>query len=201
MGRHELVIGTDLQLNDVKSTASRTNLNNAVVTKLNTRYPDGKNKMNSGGIYAQHIYKFKSEKLVLNDGIRFQVTNLKSDVLDNSFFNLPDTAVVQNNYAITGNIGLVYSPGKFTTLRTALSSGFRVPNIDDLSKVFESNTAARQVVIPNANLKPEYTYNLDLSLTQMITPNVTVEITGFYSLFRNAIVKAPFKLMGQDSLL
>ena len=200
MGRNELVLGTDVQLNDVKSRASRTNLTTGMVSKLNTRYPDGKNKMNSAGLYAQHIYKFKDGKLVLNDGIRFQLTSLKSNVMDNSFFNLPDTAVVQNNKAITGNIGIVYTANQKTTLRTALSSGFRVPNIDDLSKVFESNTAARQVVLPNANLKPEYTYNIDISLTQQLVPNVSLELTGFYSLFRNAIVKAPFRLNGQDSL-
>ena len=200
MGRNELVIGADVQLNDVKSVASSTDLTTGFVTKLNTRYPDGKNKMNSAGVYAQHIYKFKNGKLVLNDGIRFQLTNLKSNVLDNSFFNLPDTAVVQNNKAITGNIGIVYTANQKTTLRTALSSGFRVPNIDDLSKVFESNTAARQVVLPNADLKPEYTYNIDISLTQQLVTNVSVELTGFYSLFRNAIVKAPFRLNGQDSL-
>ena len=200
MGRNELVLGTDVQLNDVRSAASRTDLTTGFVSKLNTRYPDGKNKMNSAGLYAQHIYKFKNGKLVLNDGIRFQLTNLKSNVLDNSFFNLPDTAVVQNNKAITGNIGIVYTANQKTTLRTALSSGFRVPNIDDLSKVFESNTAARQVVLPNADLKPEYTYNIDISLTQQLVPNFSVELTGFYSLFRNAIVKAPFRLNGQDSL-
>ncbi len=201
IGRHELVIGADIQLNDVKSTATRTNLTNGIISKLNTRYPDGKNNMNSGGVYAQHIFKFKNEKLVLNDGIRFQTTTLKSNVSDNSFFQLPDTAVVQKSYAVTGNIGLIFSPQKSTTVRTALSSGFRVPNIDDLSKVFESSTAARQVVMPNADLQPEYTYNLDISLNQKIGKRISVEITGFYSIFRNAIIKAPFKLNGEDSLV
>ena len=200
MNQHELVIGGDIQLNDVRSTAARTNLTTGTVSKLNTRYPDGKNKMSSFGLYAQHVYKFKNEKLVLNDGIRFQQTTLKSNVLDNSFFHLPDTAVAQQNFAITGNLGLIFSPTKKTSLKVALSSGFRVPNIDDLSKVFESNTAARQVVLPNADLKPEYTYNIDLSISQQIIKNLSIEITGYYTFFRNAIIKAPFKLNGQDSI-
>jgi hemoglobin/transferrin/lactoferrin receptor protein len=201
MGNNELVIGADMQLNDVKSRATRTNLTTGAVTKLNTRYPDGKNTMNNFGIYAQHTYKFANKKLVLNDGLRLQVISLKSNVLDNSFFSLPDTAVKQNNIAVTGNLGIVFTAQKNTIIRAGLSSGFRAPNIDDLAKVFESSTTAKQVVLPNADLKPEYTYNLDLSVSQLIADKVTVEVTGFYTLFRNAIIKAPFKLNGQDSII
>jgi len=201
MGDHELVVGADVQLNDVKSAASSTNLITGAVTKLNSRYPDGKNTMNNFGIYAQHLFKFRNKKWVLNDGLRLQAISLSSNVIDNSFFNLPDTAVKQDNLAVTGNIGTVYSPVKNSTIRASLSSGFRAPNIDDVSKVFESSTAAKQVVIPNADLKPEYTYNLDLSLNQKIADKVTIELTGFYTLFRNAIIKAPFQLNGQDSII
>jgi hemoglobin/transferrin/lactoferrin receptor protein len=201
MGNNELVIGVDVQLNDVKSRAIRTNLTTGAVTKLNTRYPDGKNTMNNFGIYAQHTYKFANKKLVLNDGLRLQAISLKSNVLDNSFFSLPDTAVKQNNITVTGNLGIIITPQKNTVIKASVSSGFRAPNIDDLAKVFESSTAAKQVVIPNANLKPEYTYNLDLSITQFITDKISIEATGFYTLFRNAIIKAPFKLNGQDSIV
>jgi hemoglobin/transferrin/lactoferrin receptor protein len=197
----ELTVGVDAQLNDVKSTASRTNLTTGTVSKIATRYPDGKNKMNNFGLFAQHLYKFKNKKLVLNDGIRLQAITLQSNVKDNSFFNLPDTTVKQNSFAITGNIGLVYTPVKSTIIKTSISSGFRAPNIDDLAKVFESSTAAKQVVVPNAALKPEYTYNFDLTIAQRIADRVTIELTGFYTIFRNAILKAPFKLNGQDSII
>jgi hemoglobin/transferrin/lactoferrin receptor protein len=201
MGNNELVIGADVQLNNVKSTATRTNQSTGIVTKLDTRYPDGKNTMNNLGVFAQHTYKFKNNKLVLNDGLRLQAISLKSNVADNSFFRLPDTTVTQNNIAVTGNLGIVFTPQNNTTLRASLSSGFRAPNIDDLAKVFESSTAAKQVVLPNAAIKPEYTYNLDLSVNQFITKKISVEVTGFYTLFTNAIVKAPFKLNGQDSII
>lgn len=201
IGNSELTVGADAQFNDVKSVATRTNLTTGAVTKIATRYPDGKNKMNNFGIFAQHLYKFKSNKLVLNDGIRFQSINLQSNVLDNSFFKLPDTAVKQNSFAVTGNIGIVYTPVNNTSIKASVSSGFRAPNIDDLAKVFESSTAARQVVVPNADIKPEYTYNFDLSIGQRIANRVNIELTGFYTLFRNAIIKAPFKLNGQDSII
>jgi len=200
IGNNEWVLGGDIQLNDVRSTASRTNLTTGAISKLNTRYPDGKNRMNNLGVYAQHTYKFKNQKLVLNDGLRIQSINLQSNVTDNSFFHLPDTAVKQSNIAITGNAGIVFVPNQSTLLSSTISSAFRAPNIDDLSKIFESSTSAKQVVIPNANLKPEYSYNVDLTIRQMISKKISFELTGFYTLFNQAIIKAPFKLNGQDSI-
>lgn len=201
IGNSELSVGADAQFNDVKSVATRTNLTTSAVSKIATRYPDGKNKMNNIGVFAQHLYKFRNKKLVLNDGIRLQYISLQSNVKDNSFFNLPDTAVSQNSFAVTGNLGIVYTPLKNTSVKASISSGFRAPNIDDLAKIFESNTAARQVVVPNADIKPEYTYNFDVSINQRIANRIGIEITGFYTLFRNAILKAPYTLNGQDSII
>lgn len=200
-GNNELVTGIDMQLNTLKSTATRTNILANAVSTLDTRFPDGKNSMKNFALFAQHTYKQAKGKFILNDGIRLQSTNLQSNILDNSFFKLPDTAVKQNNIAFTGNVGIGYNATKNTTIRFGLSSGFRAPNVDDLSKIFESSTAAKQVVLPNANLRPEYTYNVDLALAQRIGKVVNVELNGYYTMFRNAIIKAPFTLNGQDSIL
>jgi hemoglobin/transferrin/lactoferrin receptor protein len=199
--RNEITFGTDGQLNNLKSAASRTNLITGAVSPLDTRYPDGKNRMDYFGVFIQHLYKFNNEKLVLNDGLRLQAVRLSSTILNNSFFKLPDTVFKQNNMAISGNIGLVYSPKKDTRISLSFSTGFRTPNIDDLAKVFESNTAAAQVVIPNANIKPEYTINTDISYAQKFGGKFGIELTAFYTLLRNALVKAPFRLNGQDSIV
>jgi len=200
-GNNELNMGIDGQLNDVTSVADRTNINTGAVTKLDTRYPDGKNNMNYFGAYAQHLLKMKDGKWVLNDGIRIQTVSLHSTIADNSFFNLPVTDIKQNPFALTGNLGLVYLPNPRLRLTANLTSGFRAANIDDAVKVFESSTAARRVIIPNADIKPEYTYNLDLSVTRTIKDKLLFELTGFYTLFRNAIAAAPVQLNGQDSIL
>lgn len=200
IGSHEITAGADMQLNFVKSRATRTNLVTGAVSKLDTRYPDGSNHMHNFGLFAQHVYKFSNGKLVLNDGLRLQYVDLRSVVADNSFFRLPDTVASQQNIALTGNIGLIYNASPQTRLRTTLSSGFRAPNLDEL-KVFESNTAARQVVVPNPDIRPEYTYNLDLGVEHRFGEKLSVEFTAFYTLFRNALIKAPYQLNGQDSVL
>jgi hemoglobin/transferrin/lactoferrin receptor protein len=199
--KNELTIGADGQLNDLTSSATRTNKTTGAVTKLDSRYPNGENNMNYFGIYAQHVLKMKNDKLILNDGIRLQAVNLHSTIADNSFFNLPVTDIRQNTFAVTGNLGLVYLPTEDFRLNAGLSSGFRNPNIDDLARIFESSTALRRVIVPNTDLDPEYTYNFDLGVSQTIAEKIKFEITGFYTLFRNAIGLAPYQLNGEDSIL
>ncbi len=198
---NEITIGADGQLNDLTSVGTRTNLTSGAVSKLDSRYPNGENNMNYFGVYAQHLIKLKNDKLIINDGIRFQVVDLHSTITDNSFFNLPVTDIKQNTFAVTGNLGLVYLPTEDFRLTVGLSSGFRNPNIDDLARVFESSTALKRVIIPNADIKPEYTYNVDLGITQNIAEKIKFEVTGFYTLFRNAIGLAPYQLNGEDSIL
>lgn len=199
--KDEFVTGIDLQFNNLKSIATRTNMLTKVVSALDSRYPNGKNNMNLAAFNIQHLRKINDGKWVLNEGLRYQYSGLFSSIADNSFFLLPVTEVKQRNSAVTGNIGLVYNMGKDSRIRFGYASGFRSPNIDDLSKIFESSTASKQVVVPNPDLKPEYTHNLDLGWNQRLTNFLTIEISVYYTRFSNAIIKAPFTLNGQDSIL
>ncbi len=198
---NELVIGVDGQLNDVKSVGSRTNTITSVISGLDSRYPNGGNNMNYFAAYAQHILKFSNKKWVMNDGLRLQTVSLKSTIADNSFFNFPFTSIVQTNTAATGNIGLIFLANEDVRLSSGISSGFRAPNIDDLSKIFETSTVLKRLVIPNPDIKPEFTYNLDFGISKNFHKKTLVEFTGYYTIFQNALVIAPFKLNGEDSVL
>jgi hemoglobin/transferrin/lactoferrin receptor protein len=197
--QNELTVGVDAQLNDVRSTANRVNIQTGAASPLDSRYPNGKNNMNHYGVYAQHTYKFGGGKWVLNDGVRLQAITLHSTIADNSFFHFPFTEIEQNNAALTGNLGLVYMPAQQTRITLGAASGFRAPNVDDAARVFESSGS--QLIVPNPDLKPEYTYNIDLSVTQIIADKVRLEATGFYTWLRNAIALAPYQLGGEDSTL
>jgi hemoglobin/transferrin/lactoferrin receptor protein len=198
---NEITMGIDGQLNNVKSTAIKTNLLTNAVTPLDTRYPDGKNTMSYFAFYAQHVLKLADAKIIINDGIRLQGVHLLSTINDNSFFNFPFTEIKQNNIAVTGNAGIVFLPENNFRFALNLASGFRAPNIDDLSKIFESSTSQQRIIFPNTDIKPEYTYNIDLSISKKITDNISVEVTGFYTWFKNAIITAPFQFNGKDSVL
>jgi hemoglobin/transferrin/lactoferrin receptor protein len=199
--RNELTLGADGQLNVLTSVADRTNLTTGVKSKLDSRYPNGDNKMNFLGLYAQHLFKSKNGKLVLNDGLRIQYVSLHSIIADNSFFNFPFTEIKQSPLAVTGNLGLILLPGDEFRITANVSSGFRAPNIDDAARVFESASATRRLIVPNQDVAPEYTYNFDFGFSYKIEDMARIEFTGFYTLFRNAVALAPFKLNGQDSVL
>jgi hemoglobin/transferrin/lactoferrin receptor protein len=201
MKQHELTTGIDGQLNKLKSIGTRTNLTSGAVTPLDSRYPDGKNNVKYFGLFVEHIIKNPNGKFVYNQGLRFQSVSLLSTIVNNSFFNLPYTRIDQDNFAFTGHLGVVFLPSEDFRFTSNLSSGFRAPNIDDLVKIFESSTAAKQVVFPNPDIKPERTYTWDITFNHTIAKKIKFEFSVYHTWFRNALVKAPFQINGQDSVV
>ncbi len=199
-GRHELTLGADGQLNNVRSVADRTNLLTGAISAINTRYPDGRNRMFFAGIYGQHLYKSSNGKWIVNDGLRLQYVKLHSTLLNNSFFNFPFSSIDQQQQALTGNLGLVHLRSTKIRIAANLASAFRAPNIDDAARIFESSSSARRLIVPNPELRAEQTYTADINF-QYRNEKISMELGGFYTLFRNAISLAPFRLNGQDSVL
>jgi len=198
LGKHEIRYGIDAWMNTVASTAERVNIESGEITPLDTRYPDGGSTMQSIAGYVTHSYEI-SEKLILNDGIRVNNVSLDAVFSDKTFFPFPFDNVSQNNTAINGNIGLVFMPEKGWRFTAIGSSGFRAPNVDDLSKVFES--VPGRVVVPNPDLKPEMTLNGDLGVSKSFDDKLTVGVTGFYTKYTNAIAVRPTQFNGQDSIV
>ena len=195
--KNELYYGFDGWLNNVNSSASQINIETNVASPLDTRYPDGGSTMSNAALYASHILKL-NERWTINDGIRASYVSLNSNFIDKSFFPFPFNSVTQNNTAINGNAGIIFRPTSEWKLSLMGSSGFRAPNVDDLSKVFES--VQGNIIVPNPNLKPEYTYNVDLSAAKSFNDRITISATGFYTWYRNAITTLPNTFNGQDSL-
>ena len=196
-GKNELHIGAESNSNFVRSTAERRNIVTGVVSRINTRYSDGPTTMSSQAIYAQHTNKI-SEQWTLNDGLRFSYIRLNAKFVDTSILKLPFAEARQDNIAVTGNVGLVYASSKDFRMAFILSSGFRNPNVDDLSKVFE--TTVGTVLVPNADIKPEYTYNAEVNFNKF-GKQYNFGGSIFYTFFSNAIVVDKFKFNGKDSII
>lgn len=193
--KHELHTGIDAYTNFVSSTAERVNIATGIKSKIQTRYADDPTNMGSLALYTQYIYKF-NDKFTLNSGLRLNYVSLNARFADTSIMRLPFNTADQRNFAVTGNIGLVYANEK-SKLSFLLSSGFRSPNVDDLSKVFETNVG--RVVVPNTNVQPEYTYNTEISYFYH-NKKFSFGATAFYTLFANAIAVDKFKFNGLDSI-
>jgi len=197
---NELTVGTDGQFNFLKSSAYKEDITTGTRAAIDTRYPDGDNTMNLLGVFFQHVLKLDDGKVVINDGLRFNYNTLRSTLADTSIqFRLPYSTLEQKNSALTGNLGVAYMPQDELRLTLNFSSGFRSPNIDDMAKVFES-VSGQRLIVPNVNLKPEYTRNADFGV-QYNDGTIDIGAYGFYTYFTNAIVADRFTYNGQDSVL
>jgi hemoglobin/transferrin/lactoferrin receptor protein len=194
---HQFRIGAEGQFNKLKSTAFRKVITTGEIKPLDTRYPDGKNTLQNHAVYATHTWKL-NRQWVLNDGIRFQLSKLYSEFISKDFFPFPFNEARQNNHALNGNLGLIFLPDDNWKISAMASSGFRIPNVDDLGKVFESAKGA--VIVPNKDLKPERTYNAEFSVSKIFLKKIKWENNAYYTLFRDAIVTDKFTFNGQDSI-
>lgn len=198
IGKNEIRYGLEGWYNKVNSTAFVKNIETGIESPLDTRYASGGAIMSSVAIYATHTLEI-SDKLILNDGLRFSNVSLNAKFTDTTFFNFPFKDAKQNNNALNGNIGLIYMPTTDCRVTTVFSTGFRAPNVDDLSKVFESTPGT--INVPNPDLKPEYTYNGEIGISNTFGEWIKASATGYYTLYRNALTVQNFTFEGQDSIM
>ncbi len=195
--KHEIRYGLDAYLNKVNSTAYAENIVADTTAIIDTRYPDGGSSMNAVAAYATHTWEI-TDKLILNDGLRFSNVGLAAMFNDKTFFPFPFNSINQNNSAVNGNIGLIYMPSEKWRLTATGSTGFRAPNVDDLTKVFES--VPGKVVVPNPNLKPEYSYSAELGINHYFAKSINIGVNGYYTLLQNALTVQNSLYNGLDSI-
>jgi hemoglobin/transferrin/lactoferrin receptor protein len=192
-----LYYGMENYYDDLKSTAFKNNINTGVVVPLDTRYPNGKNNMMRNDIYVSYTSK-RYVATNFSAGARIGYATLTSTIADNSIMPLPFNEIKQQNLTYSGNIGLVHNASVNFILKTNLSSGFRVPNIDDLAKIFESG--AGTLIVPNKDLKPEQTVTGDFGFVLKSKSNKhQFDATYFYTQLYDAIVTDTFTYNGQNT--
>ena len=113
--------------------------------------------------------------------------------------NLPFDKTEINTGAFTGTAGISWSPSKMMQWKLNASTAFRAPNIDDIGKVFESEPGS--VVVPNANLKPEYAYGGELGLRLDFDDIFIVDMSTYYTFLDNALIRRDFTLNGESEII
>jgi hemoglobin/transferrin/lactoferrin receptor protein len=185
----DLHIGVEAYYNQVGSTAYRNQIVTNARSKITTRYSDGPTHMSNYALYAQHT-KFLQGNWVMNSGLRLNHIQLEANFIDTALMHFPFTKATQNNTALTGNLGFAYNDADGWRVAFGVSSGFRSPNVDDLTKVFDTRTG--YVVVPNRDIQPEYTYNTELNIAKT-TEQYSIGASVFFTRFKNALVVDKFK--------
>jgi hemoglobin/transferrin/lactoferrin receptor protein len=195
---NELRYGIEATYNDVKSKANKEDIVTGASEPLDTRYPNGGSNMTSLAAYITHTLEI-NPKLILNDGLRYSYVSLDSKFIDKTFYPFPFDEVTQKSGSFNGKLGLIAMPGLGWRFTGMVSTGYRVPNVDDMTKVFES--APGNVIVPNPDLKPEYTYNGEIGISKVFDEKIRVEGIGYYTYYDNVITTQKSTFNGQDSIL
>lgn len=200
-GKHELRFGLEGIMNKVGSKAYNENIKTGeILYNVATRYPDGGDQMMNLSAFVSNNWE-TNKKLIFSQGIRLNYVKLDAeytpemmDILKFPF----DPVIKQSNTALNGSLGLVYQPGNDWRFTVNLSSGFRAPNLDDLSKLNDFSSTI--LIVPNPELNPENAYSSELSIGKTFAEKVQFDVTGFYTLLRDAFVVEATTYNGRDSI-
>ncbi len=184
INKAELGYGAEITYNKIASNAYAEDITTGVQNSIDTRFPDGGSNTQSYAAYATGLYKF-SESIIANAGLRFSHNRLYSKFNDKTFFPFPYNDIEQSSDALTGTAGIVLLPAGGWKLAALVSTGFRTPNVDDMSKVFESGGGT--LIVPNPNIKPEKTINYELSISKNIQNKFQAGATVWYTDYHDAL--------------
>jgi hemoglobin/transferrin/lactoferrin receptor protein len=194
-GNGTLFYGVEYVHNKVGSIGFSTDISNGDVNPANSRYPDG-STWSTAGIYGSYKINLH-EKLTLTTGLRYSYNTLDA-TFSKDFLEFPYEKARLNDGALTGNAGFVFRPTDTWQLNGNISTGYRMPNVDDIGKLFESEPG--NVMVPNPDLKPEYAWNFEVGIVKNVPNKFRVELNGFHTILTDAIVRRPTTFNGQDSI-
>ena len=190
-----LTYGIENVYNQVISRAHKENIRTYEKTPSLTRYPNG-SLWFSHALFASLMYKPQS-KWAFNGGLRANHFYVYTP-FDTSLFPFPYKEARISVLNVSSHVGAVWIPDENWKLYLNISNGFRAPNVDDISKVFESTPG--YVVVPNPNLKPEKVFNLELGNSKTWGNFLRWDITGYHTWLYDAMVRKNYSLNG-DTLI
>jgi len=193
--QHELYYGLEVVTNDVTSIGTDTNIETGVSQPGPSRYPQA--TWSSYAAYVSDQFTI-TDQVLLQGGLRYNFIKLDAE-FDTRFYPFPFEEASLENGNLTGSLGVVYTPTEDWVISSNASTAFRAPNVDDVGKVFDSEPGS--VVVPNPDLDAEYAYNIDLGIAKVFDDLVKVDVTGYYTHLKNALVRRDFQLNGQDSIV
>lgn len=191
-----LFYGIEAVMNEVNSRAYQRNIESGETAAIATRYPN--NSLWQSYAAYLNLKTNVSEHFTFLAGLRYTQFGLEAP-FDKTFYPFPFDKAAIDAGALNGSLGLVFRPTKDWQFNLNTATGFRTPNIDDIGKLFDS--APGIVIVPNPDLESEYAYNIDLGIIKTITDRVKIDVTGFYTLLNNAIVRRDFTFNNQDSII
>lgn len=187
----ELFYGLEFVQNKVRSCGDGLDIVTGEKSIIAARYP--KSEWYSYGVYLQTEWEV-TRRLNIAAGVRYNHYLIDCD-FSTAGYEIPFDAKQKSDAGnVSGNIGLNWRPANDWLLRANYARGFRVPNVDDMGKLFDSVDGC--VTVPNTNLKPEYADNIELGVAKKFGEWLKIDVTAYYTHLDNAIVRRDYSFGG-----
>lgn len=190
---HQLTYGVELNNNWVASAVKRFNILTGAESYASTRYPDGGSRTGSYAVYVQDIWQISKDLAYFNLGGRYSLNTISSTVTDT---NRKYGSFDISNHGYSFNAGLSFIPTKSNKIALNFSTGYRTPNLDDVTKVFDN---VNWIQVNDPNLKPELAMNYEINSWNKLAENCTIEFGGYYTRAQDYIINEATTYNGQSS--
>lgn len=156
---YEFISGAEFYYDYIESETIKNNLIDGSSVKSRGLYPDGSTALNAA-LFSNH--KIKYDNFIFGAGIRFNYFSLKIEELDFPNVELTPTAFVFNS-------SIQYKLNYENNISFSINSGFRAPNINDMSSFGSFDFG---IEVPTDELDPEKSLTFELGynyFSEMLT--------------------------------
>jgi hemoglobin/transferrin/lactoferrin receptor protein len=181
----KMINGIDVYSDDVESSAFDATASGSVNPKRGL-YADG-SSMFALSAFSHHQLKFG--RFDLTGGLRANQYSV----------NIPDTVfgeVTLNPFALAVDAGIMYNINDKWKLTAGLSTGYRTPNVNDLSSFGKFDFGTE---VPSPDLEPEKSFNKEIGIKR-VTENSYLHVTAYHNSLTDLIDRVRATYEG-DSLI
>ncbi len=193
--KQNLVYGAEMVQNNLLSVGENRNIVSSINQRAVSRYPNA--QLLTGGVFAAHRWRM-NDAITLSGGLRYSFTKIDA-LFDTLFYDKKLVKTMQQNDALTWNLGATANLSNGFWCAAMVSTAFRAPNVDDMGKIFEQNNGTLQV--PNANLRPEKVMYKELSLQKRFGNQTHIDFTVFHASLSDVIAVKNYSQNGSDSTM
>ncbi len=199
-GNLTLNSGLEYVTNDITSTGTLKNINDGVTSVTKARYSDSGATTKSWSVFAQAIYNFAKTGTVVQGGLRLTGYDLVANFSKSNPWKLPYSSIQFSNVAPSFDLGVTQMVSDQLMIKGSINQAFRNPNVDDMTKVFDSKKGVK-LLVPNDQLQPEVSITTDLGLAYTLPNRFLFETGVFHSSVSNLLLDQKGSFNGQDSLI
>jgi hemoglobin/transferrin/lactoferrin receptor protein len=181
----KMINGIDIYSDDVESSAFDATASGSVIPKRGL-YADG-SSMFALSAFSRHQLKFG--RFDLTGGLRANQYSV----------NIPDTVfgeVTLNPFALAVDAGIMYNINDKWKLTAGLSTGYRTPNVNDLSSFGKFDFGTE---VPSPDLEPEKSFNKEIGIKR-VTEKSYLHVTAYHNNLTDLIDRVRATYEG-DSLI